>query len=95
MTEQTAPPSPCWCCGSSYPDDELVHLGQHPEVAVCLGCTRWLRRRATRRLDDRNPSVRGRFRAGVAWVRSGVMKRGWHERGLLGALLRRIDRHLP
>lgn len=26
----------CWCCGGIFPQSELVRLGQHPEVGVCL-----------------------------------------------------------
>jgi hypothetical protein len=25
----------CWCCGQRYPNERLVRLGSHPEVAVC------------------------------------------------------------
>lgn len=35
----------CWCCGGEFPEAELVRLGQHPEVGVCLACANWLRRR--------------------------------------------------
>ena len=34
----------CWCCGSKFSDEDLVRLGNHPEVGVCApvvpsGCT--------------------------------------------------------
>ncbi|MEU4518872.1 hypothetical protein AB0F52_09150 [Amycolatopsis sp. NPDC024027] len=41
----------CWCCGAERHDDELVHLGNHPDVAVCVGCDRWLHRGAIQ-LED-------------------------------------------
>jgi len=40
MTSETDKQSPadpqCWCCGSQYPETDLVRLCQHPEAAVCL-----------------------------------------------------------
>lgn len=99
MTAQTnndtVTPAHCWCCGSSYSEDDLVRLGRHPEVAVCLGCARWLKRRAAERVDARNPSPAARIRTGIGAIRGWVIRRGWHQRGPLGALLRRIDRYLP
>lgn len=85
----------CWCCGAERPEAQLVRLGQHPEVGVCLACARWLQRRAVQRHDEQHPSPTGRLRAGIAAVRARVIRRGWHERGALGAALRWIDRRLP
>jgi NAD-dependent SIR2 family protein deacetylase len=85
----------CWCCGEEFPEAELVRLGQHPEVGVCLNCAAWLRRRAVLRRDEQHPSPAGRVRARIHAVREMVIKRGWHERGRLGAVLRWLDRHLP
>ena len=28
----------CWCCGCSGTVEQMAHLGQHPEVAVCIRC---------------------------------------------------------
>jgi hypothetical protein len=70
-------------------------LGQHPEVGVCLGCARWLQRRAVQRYDEHHPSPAARLRGWVNTVRDAVIRKGWHRRGVLGVLLRRIDRHLP
>lgn len=92
---ETVSPTECWCCGSTYPETDLVHLGNHPEVAVCLGCSQWLRRRAVRRHGDRHRSPAARARVVIDGIRSAVIQRGWHERGVLGKLLRRIDRYLP
>lgn len=85
----------CWCCGRSYPEQELTRLGDHPEVGVCLGCAIYLKRRATARRDEHHPTLVSRLRGGIDTVRNAVIRRGWHERGPLGALLRRIDRFLP
>ena len=85
----------CWCCAETYPEDELIRLGQHPQAAVCGGCARWLQRQATGRYDARHPSAAGRLRAGIRTTRSAVVTRDWQDRPRLGRLLRRIDRHLP
>lgn len=99
MTEaaeyETVSPTQCWCCGSTHKEEDLVRLGEHPEVAVCLGCSQWLRRRAVRRHDARRRSLAARMRGLIDGVRGAVIERGWHERGVLGKLLRRIDRYLP
>lgn len=92
---EPAPPTGCWCCGRDFPDDELVRLGAHPEVGLCRGCAITVRRRALARHHQRHPSVAGRLRGLVDTVRNHVITRGWQQRGLLGALLRRIDRYLP
>jgi hypothetical protein len=85
----------CWCCGTEYPESELVRLGQHPEVGVCLRCAWWLQRRAMQRYDERHSSPGARMRGGIRAVREVVIRKGWHERGLVGVLLRWLDRHLP
>lgn len=92
---ETVSPSECWCCGSSYPEAELVHLGNHPEVGICVGCSRWVWRRAVRRHDGQRRSPAARARRVIDRARDAVIQRGWHERGLLGTVLRRIDRYLP
>lgn len=85
----------CWCCGEQRPESEVVRLGQHPEVGVCLGCARWLQRRAVQRYDKQHPSAAARLRAGIHVVRGGVIRKGWHQRPVVGAVLRWIDRYLP
>jgi hypothetical protein len=93
-TSQPAAPA-CWCCGGEFEDRDLVRLGAHPEVGVCLGCARHLQRRAAEREDELRPSRAARVRAGVRGARDWVIGRGWHQLPILGRLLRRIDRHLP
>ncbi|MEV4314748.1 hypothetical protein [Actinocrispum sp. NPDC049592] len=39
----------CWCCGTDYPEAQLVRLDQHPEVGVCVQCTQSLRQQAIQR----------------------------------------------
>lgn len=91
----TASKAACWCCGTHYPESELVRLGQHPEVGVCLRCARWLHRRAVQRDDERYPSPGSRLRHGIRGIRAVVIRKRWHQRGRLGVVLRWLDRHLP
>ena len=43
--EQVEDPT-CWCCGSTFSEEDLVRLGNHPEVGVRTGCAQWLLRGA-------------------------------------------------
>jgi hypothetical protein len=85
----------CWCCGADKSDNELVHLGNHPEVGICPRCAHWVHRRGTQLEDAKHPSIAARLRAIVHALRTAVINKGWHQGGFLGTLLRRIDRYLP
>ncbi|HVQ93637.1 MAG TPA: hypothetical protein VMU51_21550 [Mycobacteriales bacterium] len=85
----------CWCCGATFAEPDLVRLGQHPEVGICLGCAQYLYRRRTERLDHTKPSLAAEVRNMIRAVRAAVVARGWADRPVLGRILRRIDRHLP
>ena len=93
--EKVAVRSDCWCCGAGYVEADLIRLGQHPEVGICLGCARDLYRQRTERLDRARVSVPARVRAVIRAGRTAVIHRGWHHRPVLGRLLRWLDRHLP
>ena len=93
--QTTASEAACWCCGTQHPESELVRLGQHPEVGVCLRCARWLYRRAVQRDDQRHPSPGGWLRDGIRGMRATVIRKRWHQRGPLGVVLRWLDRRLP
>lgn len=88
-------PSACWCCGAIDAPDRMVRLGNHPEVALCLGCARWAAKEAWEIEDqDRtDPLVRARdcFRA----IRRSVVDRGWHTQRVFGGPLRWIGKRLP
>jgi hypothetical protein len=88
-------PSACWCCGAIDAPERMVHLGNHPEVALCLGCARWAAKKAweIEDLARTGPlvSARDRLRA----VRRGVVDRGWHRHPVLRGPLRRIGKRLP
>jgi hypothetical protein len=88
-------PGQCWCCGTVDDPTQMVHLGDHPEVALCRGCARWAAKQAWE-IEDRAKSgplvtARDRFRN----ARQAVIHRGWHRNRMIGAPLRWIGRHLP
>jgi hypothetical protein len=87
--------SRCWCCDHTFDESQVVRLGSHPEVAVCLECARFLQRRARERHDALRPSVAAQVRSRVRAGRETVVERGWHTRPVLGPFLRRLDRFLP
>jgi hypothetical protein len=85
----------CWCCGATVAEPDLVRLGQHPEVGICLGCTQYLYRRRTERRDRIQPSLGAEIRNMVRAARAAVIARGWANLPAIGRILRRIDRRLP
>lgn len=85
----------CWCCGAHCAEHDLVRLGAHPEVGVCLDCAHGLRRRARGRHDEVHPTRAGQLRRALHTLREQVISCGWHEHGRLGTVLRCLDRHLP
>lgn len=88
-------PVECWCCGERQAESSVVRLGNHPEVAVCLGCAHSLHRGARAREDV---GVRSAGSAGRALLRaatSTVVRHGWHTRPVIGPVLRAIGRRLP
>jgi hypothetical protein len=87
--------SECWCCSIVDDPDRMVHLGNHPEVALCLRCARWASKQAWE-IEDRTKTgplviARDRFRA----LRRGVIDRGWQHSPLFGGPLRWIGKRLP
>ena len=85
----------CWYCGQGRSESGIFRLGGHPEAAVCLRCAHFLHQQARSREDAARPSpaarVRDRLRAG----RRLVMRRGWHQKPVIGPLLRRLGPRLP
>jgi hypothetical protein len=85
----------CWCCGQRRVEPDVVRLGEHPEVAVCLGCAHFVHQRARAREDAARPSLATRARDLLRAARGFVIRRGWHNRPVIGPLLRRLDTRLP
>jgi hypothetical protein len=69
-----------------------VHLGNHPEVGICLNCVHFLRRRAR---DRQATMLRQQLRGAAESVRGQVMAHGWHERPVIGPALLWLNWHLP
>ena len=100
MTAEVSPSEsggeiPCWCCGARRLPAGVVPLGNHPEVAVCLGCAHFLHKQARAREDASRTSPAARLRDGLRAVRWLVIRRGWHQTPGIGRLVRRLGRHTP
>jgi hypothetical protein len=85
----------CWCCGGSFAEPELVHLGSHPEVGLCADCAHWVHRRAAEQAAARRGGLPARYRGAFAATRSWVIQHEVHNLPVLGRLLRGLDRRLP
>jgi hypothetical protein len=85
----------CWCCGSVDGSDRMVHLGDHPEVHLCLGCAHFVHQRAWQIEDrgKRGPAALARDR--VRTLHAGAMRRGWLQNRYVGGRLRWLSKHLP
>jgi hypothetical protein len=87
--------SQCWCCGSIDDPTRLVHLGNHPEVGLCIRCAHSVSKWAWE-IEDQSKTgplvmARDRFRA----VRREGIRRGWHHSPLIGGPIRWIGKRLP
>jgi hypothetical protein len=95
LDEPSGTRSECWCCGRVEDPQNLVHLGNNPEVALCVGCARWAHRQG-RAIEDRDktgPIVR--VKDELRSARRKVIQRGWHRNKYLGGALRWIGRYMP
>lgn len=91
---QTAPDQ-CWCCGVTDEPARLVHLGNHPEVALCVRCARWAAKQAweIEDADRTGPMVMARAR--IRAVRRTVVRHGWHQHPWLGPAMRWLGKRVP
>lgn len=85
----------CWCCAWTGPEPGVIRLGNHPEVAVCLRCAHYLHQQARTREDAARPSPAARVRDGLRAGRQLVMRRGWHQKPVIGPALRWLGPRLP
>jgi hypothetical protein len=88
-------PMQCWCCGQRRAEADVVRLGGHPEVAVCLPCAHFLHQQARGREDAARPSPAARVRDGLRAGRRLVMRHGWQHKPLIGPVLRWLGPRLP
>ena len=88
-------PSQCWCCGAIDDPARLVHLGTHPEVAVCTRCAHSLSKWAWEIEDQDRTGLAVRARDGIRRLRKTVVRHGWHHNKVIGRGLRRLGRFTP
>ena len=85
----------CWCCGSIDAPSQLVQLGKHPEVQLCLGCAHSVHQRAREIEDAGRRGTAALARGQVRNLRAIVVQRGWHRNKVIGGALRWVGRYLP
>jgi hypothetical protein len=85
----------CWCCGQLGAPADLVQLGEHREVQVCLRCAHFLHQQARAREDAQSRSAMARARDGMRGLRQVVMRYGLQRKPLIGPLLRWLGPRLP
>ena len=88
-------PGECWCCGSISEPGQMVRLGNHPEVALCVGCAHWAHLQGQEIEDRSKTGVVMRVKDELRAARGKVIERGWHRKPVIGNALRRLGRHLP
>ncbi len=85
----------CWCCSTVENLERMVHLGDHPEVRLCLRCAHFMHQQAWQIEDEGGDRPGGRARNGLRNLRAEVLRRGWHRNRLIGGRLRWLGRYLP
>jgi hypothetical protein len=95
--EDKRPPGPsqCWCCGMIDDPARLVHLGNHPEVVVCIRCAHSLNKRAWEIEDHARTGLAVRARDSFRRLRKSVVRHGWHNNKVIGRGMRWIGRFTP
>ncbi len=62
---------------------------------MCIGCARFLQRRAKERHGQTHPSLAVNINTRVGHIRDLIIRHDWHRRPLIGPVLRWINRFLP
>jgi len=73
----------------------MVHLGNHPEVHLCLRCAHFVHQRASAIEDEGRSGPAVRARQILRAAREEVVRRGWHRNRFIGGRLRWLGKHLP
>jgi hypothetical protein len=73
----------------------MVHLGNHPEVALCPRCARWAAKQAWALEDATRDGLLVAVRQRLRALRTGVVRRGWQNNRLLRGPIRWLGRNLP
>jgi hypothetical protein len=87
--------SQCWCCGSAHDSDQMVHLGNHPEVMICVRCAYSIKAWALEIEDRSRTGYAVRVREAFRRLRRDVMRRQLHQNKWIGRPLRWLGRRLP
>lgn len=95
VEDEFAGRSECWCCGVVEDQEKLVHLGNHPEVTLCLRCAHWASKQADGIEDHSRTGMAVMLRDRARFARRVVIQRGWHRLPIVGTALRRLGRHTP
>lgn len=85
----------CWCCGCLHATDRMVHLGDHPEVQLCLPCAHYVHQQAWEIEDAGKHGPAAFVRDQLRNLRAEVIRRGWHHNELIGGRLRWLGKYLP
>jgi hypothetical protein len=85
----------CWCCSQSQPREQMVHLGNHPEVALCVRCAHFVHKQAWEIEDGSRAGPLVGARDAFRRVRREVVRRGWQHSSQFGPALRWLGKHLP
>ena len=73
----------------------MVHLGNHPEVHLCLRCAHFVHQQAWEIEDKEKRGPAALAREKLRGLRASVIRRGWHENRFIGGGLRWLGKHLP
>jgi hypothetical protein len=73
----------------------MLHLGNHPEVSVCINCAHFLHKEANGIEDSSKAGFGPRARDTFRGLRRTVVQRGWHRSPLIGRPLKWLGRYLP
>jgi hypothetical protein len=95
VEDEELSPSQCWCCGTIEDPSKLVHLGNHPEVVVCIRCAHSLSKWAWEIEDQARTGLAVHARDGIRRLRKTVVQRGWHHNKFVGRGLRWMGRFTP
>lgn len=85
----------CWCCGTTDDAHQMVHLGNHPEVHLCLRCAHFVHQQAWQIEDDGKTGPAAFARDRLRNLRAQVVHRGWHQNRFIGGKLRWLGKYLP
>ena len=85
----------CWCCGTVDVPKRMVHLGNHPEVHLCLRCAHFAHQQAWAIEDQGRRGPAASAREVLRNLRAQIVRRGWHQNRIIGGTLRWLGRYLP